>query len=120
MSQDFITYTDTFSKEELMQLFEKDCPVNDWFNEGELRKFSLARNAGSLGARLLIKRRICRGLKEIASGNEIEILNDPLGKPMITLGETARQALKKAGFSRILCSISHSRNYIAGMTVFCR
>jgi phosphopantetheinyl transferase (holo-ACP synthase) len=116
----FEKYTDILSREEFIRIFSGPFKENEWFTSAELEKFSLSKNAGNLGARYLIKKRICEILKSQGKEQEIEILNDPLGKPDLKLGDSVRKAMAAAGFKSILCSISHSRSHVAGMTIFCK
>ncbi|MCR4431037.1 MAG: holo-ACP synthase [Tepidanaerobacteraceae bacterium] len=43
--------------------------------------------------------------------HEIEILNDPLGKPFAVLSGRAKELLESRGFSTILITISHAKDY---------
>jgi phosphopantetheinyl transferase (holo-ACP synthase) len=114
----YISHIDLIGKEEFIRLFASSENPGNWFTGKELEKFSLEKNAGSLAARYLVKKRICDQLGNDDIKMDLEILNDPYGKPEIRLGEVIRPILEKAGIRSILCSISHSRNYITGMTVF--
>jgi len=112
-------HVDLIKKEEFIHLFSSGKNPERWFSEKELEVFSFPENVRSLAARYLIKKRICDHISEPAYIREIEILNDSFGKPEIILGENIRHATERAGIKEILCSISHSRNYITGMTIFC-
>jgi len=50
---------------------------------------------------------------------EIEIFNNDFGKPEVMMGEYMHQVLKRKGIKKVECSLSHSQNYITGMTIFC-
>jgi len=50
---------------------------------------------------------------------EIEIMNDEFGKPELQYGDNMLAAIHKARIRKIMCSISHSRNFISGMTIIC-
>jgi holo-[acyl-carrier protein] synthase len=115
----FEKYTEILPREEFIRLFSGRYIETEWFTTAELEEFSSPKNAGSLGARYLIKKRICQVLGCDGKELEIEILNDPLGKPELKFGNSIRKAMAAAGYKRILCSISHSRNYITAMTIFC-
>lgn len=115
----YIKHVDMITKAEFIRLFSETELLGDWFTENELKAFSYPRNSGSLAARYLIKKRICDLLEEDEYKREIEILNDSLGKPQLSFLKNINNAIERAGISKILCSISHSRNYIAGMTIFC-
>lgn len=51
--------------------------------------------------------------------HEIEIMNNDLGKPEVLLGANILNAIELAGIKKIHCSISHSKNFITGMTILC-
>jgi phosphopantetheinyl transferase (holo-ACP synthase) len=116
--QPHIKFVDQISKEEFIRLFnDKESPAA-WFTDNELRSFSFPRNAGSLGARYLIKKRICAYIRSYEHISEIEIGNDAFGKPGVKCGEHIRSELEGAGIKEIMCSISHSRHFITAMTIF--
>jgi phosphopantetheinyl transferase (holo-ACP synthase) len=117
---EYARYADLLTKEEFMRLFQRSHKDHDWFTGKELEKFSSDKNTGSLAARYLIKKRICEVLGTIGFENQVEILNDQYGKPEISLGEQIEKALRKVGYSKIICSISHSRNYVTGLPIFCK
>ena len=112
-------HVDLIRKEEFTELFSGQFSIDDWFTAKELETFSFPRNAGSLAARFLVKRRICSELQEAQTGKEIEILNDPKGKPILIFGEKLKFVMQGAGVTNILCSLSHSRHYITAMTIIC-
>lgn len=114
----FIQFTDTLSREEFSRIFKERETLAEWFTSAELDKFDPVKNAGSLAVRYLVKKRICEelGLTGMAAG--MEILNDSLGKPVLSMGKAVREAMEKAGFTGIHFSLSHSRNYFAALTVF--
>ena len=112
-------FTDIIGKEEFVRLFSEGHQLSQWFTGKELETFSFPRNAGSLAARYLVKKRICLEISRPDLAGEIQILNDPLGKPVLEFGNELNSEIKKAGITRIMCSLSHSRHYIAGVTVIC-
>jgi holo-[acyl-carrier protein] synthase len=114
----FKRYVDTIKKEEFINLFSS-CEPLKWFSGRELQAFSFPNNARSLAGRYLIKRTICNYVKEYGYMHEIEILNNELGKPEVLLGVNIRSSINLAGIKKILCSISHSKNFITAMTIFC-
>jgi phosphopantetheinyl transferase (holo-ACP synthase) len=112
-------HVDFIEKEAFIHLFSTIENSERWFSGKELEAFSFPGNARSLAGRYLIKKRICDHISEPGCMNEIEIMNDSFGKPEIYFGKDIRNAIDRAGIRKILCSISHSRNYITGMTIFC-
>jgi phosphopantetheinyl transferase (holo-ACP synthase) len=111
-------YVETITKEGFFSFFST-CEPEEWFSTKELQMFTFPRNAGSLAGRYLIKRTIYGHLNKQVKMHEIEILNNEFGKPEIFLGSNIRRETEIAGIKKIICSISHSKNYIAGMTIFC-
>ena len=114
----FYKIVDTIKKEEFMSFFN-ECEPAKWFSKRELETFSYPNNIRSLAGRYLIKRTICKFLGQNENMNEIEILNNDLGKPEISLGKNVLEKTRLAGIREIQCSISHSKNFIAGMTILC-
>jgi holo-[acyl-carrier protein] synthase len=77
-----------------------------------------------LGARFIIKECVLDYLtKEMGyikrNFKEIEIVSNEFKKPMIKLYDDIRECVRKLKIKNILISISHSRNWIAGMVIFC-
>lgn len=120
MEQDpsYSKHVDLIGKDEFIRLFSTEESTGQWFTKRELVNFPFDKYSRSLAARYLIKKRITGQLGTDGIQKDIEILDNALGKPELKLGKNALQAAKKAGIKDILCSISHSRNYITGMTVF--
>jgi phosphopantetheinyl transferase (holo-ACP synthase) len=118
-SREYSKHVDFIKKEEFIQLFSTTEKTGKWFSEKESKVFSFPENVRSLAARYLIKKRICDQISEDRYMREIEILDDAFGKPEISFGENIGNAIEQAGIKKILCSISHSRNNITGMTIFC-
>lgn len=99
--------------------FFPSCNPGEWFSEAEILRFEYPRCAGSLAGRYLIRKCIGDFIKDYDKLNEIEILNDENGKPVITLGENIEKTIRNSGIKKIECSISHSRNYFACLTILC-
>lgn len=114
----YIKYVDRMGKEEFIRQFSSVERVDEWFSGNELREHSFPKNAGSLAARYLVKKRILEKISVKAFGREVEIMNDEFGKPVIKFDDNIRKALDVAGIDEINCSLSHSRHYIVAMTLF--
>jgi phosphopantetheinyl transferase (holo-ACP synthase) len=114
----YFKYVETIKKEDFIAIFSS-CEPEELFSKKELLAFSFPKNAGSLAGRYLIKKSICEYLKEPAKMNEIEILNNDFGKPEVLFGTSILSVVEHAGIKKIHCSISHSKNLIAGMTIIC-
>jgi phosphopantetheinyl transferase (holo-ACP synthase) len=114
----FSKYVETIRKEDFLTFFSS-CEPEVLFSKKELLTFSFPRNARSLAGRYLIKKTICNYLKEPGKMNEIEILNNNSGKPEVLFRAGMLKIIKIAGIKKVLCSISHSKNLIAGMTIIC-
>jgi phosphopantetheinyl transferase (holo-ACP synthase) len=111
-------FIDTIKKNDFLTFYSTNKPET-LFSERELQKFKFPVNAGSLAGRYLIKKTICDFIKDNERMNDIEILNDDFGKPEVFLGTNIRREIENAGIKNIYCSISHSKNFISGMTIFC-
>jgi len=114
----FNKLVDTIKKEDFISFFS-ECEPDKWFSKRELETFSFPNNIRSLAGRYLIKRSLCKYLDVNENMHEIEILNNELGKPEVSLGKNILQKTRLAGIREIQCSISHSKNFIAGMTILC-
>ncbi|MFH0866194.1 MAG: hypothetical protein V1904_08360 [Bacteroidota bacterium] len=86
------------------------------FQPVELEKYLVPGNYRSLCGRYLVKKSL---LDYFQSSRylEISILNDKNGKPEIFTCGGLMQKIKDTGVKNIMCSISHSRNWIASMVV---
>jgi phosphopantetheinyl transferase (holo-ACP synthase) len=93
-----------------------------FFTEAELEYCT--RRLRCLGARFMIKECVFDYL-ESSMGQiernyrEIEIVNNKLKKPMVTLFDGIKECVIALNIKDILISISHSRNWISGMVLFC-
>jgi phosphopantetheinyl transferase (holo-ACP synthase) len=114
----YTRFVDRISREEFIELFSEKEERSKWYSEKELERFNFPKNARSLAARYIIKRRILEQVGSEGNALGIEILNDEMGKPVIILGHQTQKLLKEKGISEIHCSLSHSRNYIVSLTIF--
>jgi len=114
----FRKYTDLIGKAEFIALFSGEQSLNDWFTESERRMFHFPRNAGSLAARYLIKRRIGEVLGLGDCMLQMEILNRPTGKPVIRFDRNFTARLEQSGVKDIIFSLSHSRNFVSTLVIF--
>lgn len=112
-------YVETIQKKDFISFFSTYTYPDKMFSTKELERFSFPDHAQSLAGRYLIKKTICDYICEPDKMNEIEILNNAFGKPEVSLGIGISPAIQEKGIKRILCSISHSKNFIIGMTIFC-
>ncbi len=86
--------------------------------------YCVSKKAGrysSLAARFAAKEAVAKafgtGLGEHAAPSEIEILNDPIGKPYISLKGTAKETFRRIGAEKIDISLSHGRDYAVAFAV---
>lgn len=99
-----------------MQKFTKRFNINDfensieekhypeYFTESEIEIFGKRRKKGSLAARYLLKNLLIENIKMSLKYTEIEILNNSLGKPILTIKKLETKELDRLKFS-----ISHSK-----------
>ena len=73
--------------------------------------------AGRWAAKEALAKALGCGLGESCSFQDIEILPDPVNKPLVTLKGKALQTAKQAGIGKIHLSISHEREYATAMVV---
>lgn len=111
------------NKEITDQLYMVD--IKDYFTENELKKTVNDRINKSINVRFLVKKKILDFLEIITNEKllnykEIEILNNKFGKPEINLSDNIINLLNKAGFEKIIFSLSHSRDYSCAYVIFCK
>ena len=73
--------------------------------------------AGRWAAKEAISKALGCGIGEHCAFTDIEILNNPEGKPEAVLSGAAKQTAERLKTARILLSISHERQYAAAVAV---
>ena len=116
---EYSKFVNLIKKEEFVSLFSSCENPEKWFSNNELQEFPFPERARSLAGRYLIKKTICDQIEGLSNMHEIEILNNSFGKPEISLGINIQADIHKNGIKKILCSISHSRNFVSSLTIFC-
>lgn len=111
-------FTDIISREDFIYLFSTSEKMENWFTGKELETYAGNGLSGSLAARYLVKKRIAGQVGMEISAIEMEILDDHYGKPDIRFSEPLQKALNSAGIRSVVCSLSHSRKFITGLTIF--
>ncbi len=95
---------------------------DDMFTAAE-REYCAAR-LRCLGARYIIKKCVLDYLVT-EKGHErhrycdIEVVNNELGRPLIRLFSSVRECIREMKIRDISISISHSKNWVAGIVLFC-
>lgn len=73
-----------------------------------------------LAARFAAKEAVMKALGlgwRAMAWREIEILNDPLGRPVVTLTGGARQAADRQGIGNLLVSMSHTHEFACALVL---
>ena len=73
--------------------------------------------AGRWAAKEAISKALGCGIGEHCAFTDIEILNNPEGKPEAVLSGAAKQTAERLKTARILLSISHERQYAGAVAV---
>lgn len=88
------------------------------------QEYCMGKKAGrfsSLAARFAAKEAVAKalgtGMGKNAGPSEIEVLNDKLGKPYISLSGTAENTFKTVNAEKIDISLSHGRDYAVAFAV---
>ena len=76
--------------------------------------------AGRWAAKEALAKALGTGITEKCRLNEICVLNDPAGRPVMTLSGSARETAGARGVRRILLSISHERTYATATVLLTR
>lgn len=73
--------------------------------------------AGRFAAKEAILKVLGTGWRGQISWNDVEVLNDSAGQPLVALsGECARVAARR-GIGRVIVSITHTKNYAAAAAI---
>jgi holo-[acyl-carrier protein] synthase len=87
------------------------------FTPAELKLYS---NTASLAARFAAKEAVLKALGACDKGiswQDIEILTESNGKPLVNLTGKAKQEADESAISRINISLSHSENYAVAFVI---
>jgi holo-[acyl-carrier protein] synthase len=80
--------------------------------------------AARFAAKEAVSKALGVGLSHISAQGigwqEVEVLPDPLGKPLVTLSGRARDLAEEQGLSQWAISLSHSRDYAVAFVVASR
>ncbi len=90
--------------------------LTDIFQPIEIEKYFSANNYRRLCGRYLIKKSILDYFKT-SNYLDIGILNDEKGRPVVSFRGELLKIIEKTDVKKVLCSISHSRNWVASMVV---
>ena len=108
--------TDIVETERIQTLCERDGSFTDRvFTQTEL-DYSLEKPSKylHLAARFAAKEAVAKALGGPFSWKEVEVVNDPNGKPMVNL---YGRALAAAGNARVHLSVSHTKHYASAVAV---
>ncbi len=95
------------------------------FTESEIEKgnsgLSHGRQSQYFASRFAAKEALLKaigtGLRKGFHWKDIEVMNDPLGKPHFVLKKNTLEIIQKNNISNIQLSISHTRNHAAAVVV---
>ncbi|HSH52273.1 MAG TPA: hypothetical protein VK982_11180 [Bacteroidales bacterium] len=92
--------------------------ANDYyFIEDEIKSSENKHTIKSLGARYLIKKSIIDFLDIKDGYHDIEIQNEPGGKPVVIVKGRVEKVLSERKIQRVHVSISHSKHYISVLVI---
>lgn len=90
--------------------------LTNFFQPAEIDKYFSNYNYSRLCGRYLIKKSLLDFFKS-SNYLDIGVLNDEKGKPILSFQGELLEEMKKKGVKKVLCSISHSRNWVASMVI---
>jgi holo-[acyl-carrier protein] synthase len=93
------------------ELFIDRVYTQDEIRYCQNRKQSTQHYTGRWAAKEAVLKALGTGWTRGISWRDIEVLNEPGGKPVVILRDGARQAAKKLGIQQMLISISHCRTH---------
>ncbi len=85
--------------------------------QGTNQRLRGQRFAGRFAAKEAFLKALGTGLREGIGWKDIEITNDPQGKPLLTAGAKAAEKMKRLGVRNVHLSISHSINYATAVVI---
>ena len=88
-----------------------------YFIQDEIKSSENKHIIKSLGARYLIKKCIIDFLGFKDGYHDIEIQNEPTGKPVVTVKGRVKEVLSECNIKRIHVSISHSKHYVSVLVI---
>ncbi len=88
-----------------------------YFIQDEIKSSENKHIIKSLGARYLIKKSIIDFLGLNEGYHDIEIKNDPKGKPVVKVQGNIKEILLERDIQKIHVSISHSKQYISVLVI---
>ncbi len=111
-----ISRFERFVRENNMPLFER------LFTAQELayclaRKRSAQHYALRFAAKEAFLKALGTGLRDGISWHDMEVVNDPLGKPDLNLHGRAAQLFRQHGLARTFLSLSHDGNYAVASVI---
>lgn len=111
-----ISRFDRFQREGNDSIFQR------LFTESEIgycsaKKYSAQHYALRFAAKEAFLKALGTGLREGISWKEMEVTNDPLGKPDLRLSGQARELFERAGLANVFLSLSHDANMAIAMVV---
>jgi holo-[acyl-carrier protein] synthase len=110
---------------DIVEIPRIECVIKRWgktflgrvFTPSELKLYD---NTSSLAARFAAKEAVLKALGACDKGiswQEIEILTEQNGKPLVNLTGKAKVEADKSAISRMAISLSHSANYAVAFVV---
>lgn len=93
------------------ELFIDRVYTQDEIRYCQARKQATQHYTGRWAAKEAVLKALGTGWTRGISWRDIEVLNEPGGKPVVILRDGARRIAKKLGIQRMLISISHCRTH---------
>ena len=75
------------------------------------------RFAGRFAAKEAVLKVLGTGWRNGIAWTDVEIINDPLGRPEVTLGGHVAQTAGRMGIAQVLLSISHTHEYAVASAI---
>ncbi|MCI1999043.1 MAG: holo-ACP synthase [Clostridia bacterium] len=112
--------TDIIEINRIEKAVKKDAFLKKCYTENEIKNFgksTFAQSAaGAFAAKEAVSKAFGTGFRHF-SANDIEILKDEMGKPIVNLSEKASDTAKELGIKKIYISISHCNEYAVAFAV---
>ena len=102
--------TDIIEIARMEEALKSESFIEKVYTQTEREKTYINTLAGYFAAKEAVSKALGTGFNKI-SPNEIEIVNNPLGKPYVNLYGNARKKAQSLGIKRIHVSISHTKEH---------
>ena len=108
--------TDIIEISRMEEALKSEDFMSKVYTETEKNKTFINTLSGYFAAKEAVSKALGTGFTKV-SPNEIEIVNNPMGKPYVNLYGNAKEKAKSLGIRRVHVSISHSKDTAVAIAI---